>query len=243
MATAAAAVASKAERHAMTGSFNGKKGRVRRGWTKQSMLVVLSGHTGMMMAFLSCAWSISFVAVIHQVCAFQPIRCSIATFTSSRHQQRTAPGILFEDKKKSSSSSSSFASSFWTEFLKPPPPPEDVLVLGGDLLSLFVYGISNHLLCQDLAALAVKNAAATYTPLQLERAVIDNTAMSTASDHVVTLATLSRLVGTRRLVWAHASFNRGTLRLDRGSVLAALFLHGLGHVYIGSGMARGGLVS
>lgn len=34
---------------------------------------------------------------------------------------------------------------------KLPPPPEDSMVMMGDLLSIFVYGFSDHLICHDLA--------------------------------------------------------------------------------------------
>ena len=39
-----------------------------------------------------------------------------------------------------------------------PPPPEDGLIIMGDLLSLFVYGFSDHWICHDLAAVADTSA-------------------------------------------------------------------------------------
>ncbi|EEC46525.1 predicted protein [Phaeodactylum tricornutum CCAP 1055/1] len=40
-----------------------------------------------------------------------------------------------------------------------PPPPEDRITLTGDLLSLFVYGFTDHFLCHDVATYFVRQAS------------------------------------------------------------------------------------
>ncbi|KAL7563950.1 hypothetical protein ACA910_017565 [Epithemia clementina (nom. ined.)] len=45
-------------------------------------------------------------------------------------------------------------------YLKPPPPPEDTFVMMGDLLSLCVYGITDHFFCQVVAQGMVRDTLA-----------------------------------------------------------------------------------
>ena len=47
-------------------------------------------------------------------------------------------------------------STYW----KPPPAPEDIFVMIGDLLSLCVYGISDHFFCQVVARMMVRETLA-----------------------------------------------------------------------------------
>ena len=47
-----------------------------------------------------------------------------------------------------------------SRYWKPPPPPEDTFVMIGDLLSLCVYGISDHFFCQVVARMMVRQTLA-----------------------------------------------------------------------------------
>ncbi|GKZ00266.1 hypothetical protein MPSEU_000979500 [Mayamaea pseudoterrestris] len=40
-----------------------------------------------------------------------------------------------------------------------PPPPEDHLILAGDLMSIFVYGFTDHFVCHDLAIATAQKSA------------------------------------------------------------------------------------
>jgi len=45
---------------------------------------------------------------------------------------------------------------WWDRFLKPPPKPEDQFIMTGDLLSLCVYGITDHFFCQTVSKMMVQ---------------------------------------------------------------------------------------
>jgi hypothetical protein len=69
---------------------------------------------------------------------------------------------------------------YWTNavsFLKPPPKPEDQLVMMGDLFSLVVYSITDHLICQSLSHYTLWQAA--YDPQKLH-SIADSLAASSA---------------------------------------------------------------
>jgi hypothetical protein len=56
---------------------------------------------------------------------------------------------------------------------KLPSPPEDLFTLTGDVMSLFVYAFSDHFVCHDCAALALRQAAHAGSA-QLHAVAIDN---------------------------------------------------------------------
>ena len=52
---------------------------------------------------------------------------------------------------------------------KPPPPPEDQLVLTGDILALFVYGISDHLIAREVSNIMLNTADSPEKVMQLAK--------------------------------------------------------------------------
>ena len=99
-----------------------------------------------------------------------PLALAFSPFSSGRKQRAFRP-LRMSDIPKDEKEDLIEQQRFW----KPPPPPEDQLVLTGDLLSLFVYGFTDHFLCQDISNLLVRQAGpeelaqvAFSTPVWLE---------------------------------------------------------------------------
>eukprot|EP00527_Entomoneis_sp_CCMP2396_P001538 CAMPEP_0198141942 /NCGR_PEP_ID=MMETSP1443-20131203/4859_1 /TAXON_ID=186043 /ORGANISM="Entomoneis sp., Strain CCMP2396" /LENGTH=269 /DNA_ID=CAMNT_0043804835 /DNA_START=408 /DNA_END=1217 /DNA_ORIENTATION=+ len=67
------------------------------------------------------------------------------------------------------------------QWFKPPPKPEDQFVMAGDLLSLCVYGISDHFFCQTVSKMMVAQTLADPTH-HLSRAAAASTMASRGSD-------------------------------------------------------------
>lgn len=108
--------------------------------------------------------------------AFQPLRSlPRTTFPdfqdyrhSSAHQLNRLTALFMSDipnendkkkpKKKVSRADTLFSERMTdNKWWKLPPPPEDHFVLIGDMLSLTVYGITDHLLCQVVSAQTIPN--------------------------------------------------------------------------------------
>jgi hypothetical protein len=94
-----------------------------------------------------------------------------------QQQQRSLPKVNKRSSTGSDDDDDNDFTRYWTAFLKPPPKPEDQLVMLGDLFSLFVYSVTDHLICQSLSHYTLWEAA--HDPQRLH-SIADRLASSSA---------------------------------------------------------------
>lgn len=123
-----------------------------------SILLLLGTFSWQIDAFAPASQSVVNTAISPQNTAVQERRKSTKCFLSDIPRDNDTTSST---KNKARAATNSLQK--WIRSFKPPPKPEDQFVMTGDLLSLCVYGITDHFFCQVVSKLMVANTLEDMT--------------------------------------------------------------------------------